>query len=144
MTRPLVLAFIAFQPVGVVWQTFLWGVTQPVPHSRVLEPWQDPLYLASGVPLQGLHPDCTIYVDASNHGWEAHMNDMELCGVWTKEEFAKSWWPQTTCQSCPIWPHALPLIASSDPERNAPVPWYQDTCVRLRDTSLHYKNILWN
>ena len=48
--------------------------------------WQDLSFLTSGIPIRPFQAEFTIFTDASNQGWVAHMGDSKIADVWTYAE----------------------------------------------------------
>ena len=57
--------------------------SDPLVLANLLQHWQDPRFLTSGIPLQTFQVDFTIFTDASMQGWGAHMGDSQISGTWT-------------------------------------------------------------
>ena len=57
--------------------------SDPLVLANLLRPWLDPLFLTSGIPIRTFQADLTIFTDASNQGWDAHMGDSKISGTWT-------------------------------------------------------------
>ena len=47
--------------------------SDPLVLANLLQCWQDPRFLTSGIPLRTFHAEFTIFTDASTQGWGAHM-----------------------------------------------------------------------
>ena len=57
--------------------------SDPVVLANLLRQWLDPHFLTSGIPIRPFQADYTIFTDASNQGWGAHMGDSKISGIWT-------------------------------------------------------------
>ena len=57
--------------------------SDPVVLANLLRQWLDPHFLTSGIPIRSFQTDYTIFADASNQGWGAHMGDSKISGTWT-------------------------------------------------------------
>ena len=57
--------------------------SDPLVLANLLRRWLDPLFLTSGIPIRTFQMDLTIFTDASNQGWGAHMGDSKISGTWT-------------------------------------------------------------
>ena len=57
--------------------------SDPVVLANLLRQWLDPHFLTSGIPICPFQADYTIFTDASNQGWGAHMGDSKISGTWT-------------------------------------------------------------
>nr|KAG5707751.1 hypothetical protein BaRGS_003326 [Batillaria attramentaria] len=74
------------------WRPVSGDLQQPIPLPLDLlsefNPWTDPLWLASGVPLTSPPPSLSLCTDASQEGWGAHLlpNFEVTHGLWSPEE----------------------------------------------------------
>ena len=50
--------------------------------ASLLQQWQDLSFLTSGIPILPFQVEFTIFMDASNQGWGAHMGDSQISGIW--------------------------------------------------------------
>ena len=57
--------------------------SDPLVLANLLRRWLDPNFLTSGIPIRTFQADLTIFTDASNQGWGAHMGDSKILGTWT-------------------------------------------------------------
>ena len=57
--------------------------SDPLVLANLLRRWLDPNFLTSGIPIRTFQADLTIFTDASNQGWGAHMGDSKISGTWT-------------------------------------------------------------
>ena len=57
--------------------------SDPLALANLLQRWQDPLFLTSGIPIRTFQADFTIFTDAFTQGWGAHMGDSQISGIWT-------------------------------------------------------------
>ena len=57
--------------------------SDPLVLANLLRRWLDPCFLTSGIPIRAFQADFTIFTDASNQGWGAHMGDSKISGTWT-------------------------------------------------------------
>ena len=57
--------------------------SDPLVLANLLRRWLDPRFLTSGIPICAFQADFTIFTDASNQGWLAHMGDSKILGTWT-------------------------------------------------------------
>ena len=57
--------------------------SDPLVLANLLRRWLDPRFLTSGIPIRPFQADFTIFTDASNQGWGAHMGDSKILGTWT-------------------------------------------------------------
>ena len=57
--------------------------SDPLVLANLLRRWLDPHFLTSGIPIRPFQADFTIFTDASNQGWGAHMGDSKISGTWT-------------------------------------------------------------
>ena len=57
--------------------------SDPLVLANLLRRWLDPRFLTSGIPIRPFQADFTIFTDASNQGWGAHMGDSKISGTWT-------------------------------------------------------------
>ena len=48
--------------------------------------WMDPVNMDRGMPLSDFLPDRSLFTDASELAWGAHMDEMELSGRWSPQE----------------------------------------------------------
>ena len=56
--------------------------SDPLVLANLLRRWQDPRFLASGIPLRTFQVEFTIFTDSSTQGWGAHMGDSQISGTW--------------------------------------------------------------
>ena len=57
--------------------------SDPVVLANLLRQWLDPHFLTSGMPIRPFQAGHTIFTDASNQGWGAHMGNSKILGTWT-------------------------------------------------------------
>ena len=57
--------------------------SDPLVLANLLRRWLDPNFLTSGIPIRTFQADLTIFTDASNQGWGAHMGDSKISDTWT-------------------------------------------------------------
>ena len=57
--------------------------SDPLVLANLLRRSLDPRFLTSGIPIRAFQVDFTIFTDASNQGWGAHMGDSKISGTWT-------------------------------------------------------------
>ena len=57
--------------------------SDPLVLANLLRRWLDPRFLTSGIPICAFQADFTIFTDASNQGWGAHMGDSKISSTWT-------------------------------------------------------------
>ena len=57
--------------------------SEPLVLANLLRRWLDPRFLTSGIPIRAFQADFTIFTDASNQGWGAHMGNSKISGTWT-------------------------------------------------------------
>ena len=57
--------------------------SDPLVLANLLRRWLDPRFLTSGILIRTFQADFTIFTDASNQGWGAHMGDSKISGTWT-------------------------------------------------------------
>ena len=50
--------------------------------ASLLQQWQDPSFLTSGIPIRPFQADFTIFTEASTQGWGAHMGDSQISDTW--------------------------------------------------------------
>ena len=55
-----------------------------------LQWWSDASNLTPGVPLEVPHPDIHLYTDASDQGWGATLQSMEVSGIWSPPQSSLS------------------------------------------------------
>ena len=60
--------------------------SDPLVLANLLRRWLDPHFLTSGIPIRPFQADFTIFTDASNQDWGAHMGDSKISGTWTLAE----------------------------------------------------------
>ena len=83
--------------------------SDPLVLANLLQRWLDPLFLTSGIPIRTFLADLTIFMDASNQGWGAHM------GI---PRFRVPGPSQTASSTSTVWsfcPAALGSFASGPP-----------------------------
>ena len=56
--------------------------SDPLVLANLLQHWQDPRFLTSGIPICTFQAEFTIFTDTSTQGWGAHMGDSEISGTW--------------------------------------------------------------
>ena len=75
--------------------------------ANLLRRWQDPRFLTSGIPIRNFQADFTIFTDASNQGWGAHIGNSKISGTWAPSD--------RKLQSGYVCPAALGSFASGPP-----------------------------
>ena len=60
--------------------------SDPLALANLLQHWQDPRFLTSGIPIHTFQADFTIFTDASTQGWGTHMGDSQISGIWTRTD----------------------------------------------------------
>lgn len=50
--------------------------------TSLLNLWQDLRFLSTGISIQRFRAELVIHTDASDHGWGAHLGDLQASGIW--------------------------------------------------------------
>ena len=86
--RPLQWAVIYWFPSTAAWDE---QVMMEQSFLQALQPWTDPAWLQSRVPIRQNTPSLSICTDASLQGWGAHLlpDFVVASGVWNQDEQAR-------------------------------------------------------
>ena len=60
--------------------------SDPMVLANLLRRWQEAHFLTSGIPIRNFQADFTIFTDASNQGWGAHMGNSKISGTWAPSD----------------------------------------------------------